>query len=515
MTFEQVFKNIITDYEGTDFLTYYDNGRRIVMTKEDYTAKTDAVAARMETLLKDIPKGAWVGIKSANHPFWYALFFGLEKIGYKLVLLDNNCSHDSVKAFIAQSHMKALIADRDDSFEGVLTVPYAEVIAAESGAPQNVCWESEYCFCTSGTTGDAKMYVFNADTVDYQSINVGGHFVNDPDMLESRGDRTIAESPYLITQPFRHCLGFGLPLAFWRYNFPLVMPEKAGVFGIAEACMNDKIWLFISVPAVWKALLQMAKSRYGDYSSESVRKVVGNTLTASASAGARLDETSAERLRALDIRIMNGWGMTETGFVTVDCIKNDPALDYVGAYYNKHHALIKGEDGTIKDGGYGELLINGKAMYNGLLKDGKVIYRDPEEYFATGDIFELHGDRFYFKGRCKSVIINDDGENIYPEELDAYFAFLGDEVNQFCTAEYNKKPALYISVKDYETFDQTEVFKQIVDANLKLPMGKRIAKIIATSLRYPVTSKAETARFFIKGFVAENAESVKEFNLVK
>jgi acyl-coenzyme A synthetase/AMP-(fatty) acid ligase len=97
------------------------------------------------------------------------------------------------------------------------------------------------------------------------------------------------------------------------------MPEKAGVFGIAEACMNDKIWLFISVPAVWKALLQMAKSRYGDYSSESVRKVVGNTLTASASAGARLDETSAERLRALDIRIMNGWGMTETGFVTVDC----------------------------------------------------------------------------------------------------------------------------------------------------------------------------------------------------
>lgn len=33
MTFEQVFKNIITDYEGTDFLTYYDNGKRIVMTK--------------------------------------------------------------------------------------------------------------------------------------------------------------------------------------------------------------------------------------------------------------------------------------------------------------------------------------------------------------------------------------------------------------------------------------------------------------------------------------------------
>lgn len=515
MTFENVYQNIIGSYSGKEFLTFYENGQKKIMSSSDYMTKTDAISATLEDYMTAVPKGSWVGIKLGNTPYWFAVFFGLLKIGYKVVLLDNNYSSEAIYAFRDQANIKAIVSDRNETYEDILMIPYNEICDKRTGAPKNICWESKISFCTSGTTGNAKMYVFYAETVEYQSINIGNYFKNSPEMVSSRGDRTIYESYFLLTQPFRHCLGFGLPLAFWRAGFPCVIAKQPGIFGIAKSCNEDKIWMFISVPAVWKALLQMAKSRFGDDGSESVRKLLGNTLTCSASAGAILDEVSAARLKALDINIMNGWGMTETGFVTIGSISKDPALDYVGDYYNNHHALIKDSDGNIKDKGYGELIINGKAMYDALIVNGEEIPRDPEEYFATGDIFELNGNKFYFKGRCKSVIINDNGENIYPEELDAYFALLSDHVSQFCTAEYDNKPCLFISSNDYDEFDNNSVFNDLVERNNKLPMGQRVAKVITTPLTFPLTGKSEIARFRIKNFIYDNHTQTKEYTLVK
>lgn len=515
MTFEHVYNNILGSYSGKEFLIFYENDSRVVMSASDYMVKTDAVSAAMEQKMNRIPKGSWVGIKLGNSPYWFAVFFGLLKIGYKVVLLDNNYSPEAICAFRDQASIRAIVSDHDVQYEGILLIPFHEICGASSGSPEKVCWESRIAFCTSGTTGDAKMYVFYADTVDYQSVNIGNYFRNDPEMVQTRGNRSPEESYFLLTQPFRHCLGFGLPLAFWRGGFPCVIARQAGIFGIAESCKQDRIWMFISVPAVWKALLQMAKARFGDDSSESVHKLLGDTLTCSASAGAILDEVSAARLKALDINIMNGWGMTETGFVTIGSIAKNSALDYVGDYYNKHHALIRDSEGKVKDKGYGELIINGKAMYDALIVNGEEIPRDPEEYYATGDIFELNENSFYFKGRCKSVIINDNGENIYPEELDAYFARLSDHVSQFCTAEYDNKPCLYISTNEYENFDDHTVFNNLVDRNNKLPMGQRVARIIATPLTFPLTGKSEIARFRIKDFVLDHPEEIKEYALIK
>ncbi len=514
MTFEQVFQTIIGDYSGKEFLTCYEDGERKILSNRDYMTRTDAVAAYLEKSLKQVEKSSWVGIKIANTPYWFAVFFALLKIGYRVVLLDSNCTGEALQAFREQSGMPAVVSDKEETFKDIFVISFEDAKRAPEGRPEMVCWESELCFCTSGTTGNAKMYVFNADTVNYQSINIADHFLNAPRMVESRGTRTVDESYYLFTQPFRHCLGFGLPLAFWRAGFPCVMGEKPGIYGIAEACRKEKIWMFISVPAVWKALLQMAKSRYGDMSSASLHQLLGGSLTCSASAGAILDETTAARLKAIDISIMNGWGMTETGFVTIGDICDDDALDYVGDYYNKHQAMIKNAQGQLVESGYGELMIRGEAMYDGLIVNGEVIPHDCTEYFATGDIFELQGNSFYFKGRCKSVIIGDDGENIYPEELDSYFAVLSDHVSQYCTAEYNKRPCLYVSTKEYDSFHQQEIFNTIVERNNRLPIGQRIAKVIATPLTFPVTGKAEIARFYIKDFVLEHRDECREYALV-
>ncbi|MBR0485684.1 MAG: acyl--CoA ligase [Oscillospiraceae bacterium] len=517
MTFENVFQKIIKGYLGKEFLTYYENGVRTVLTSQEYVKKTDAIACSLECRMKEIPKDSWVGIKVANDAFWFATFFGLLKIGYNVVLLDNNYSESAIYAFIKQAHIKAIVSDRTETYQDVLMIPYQEIRNVSEGTPQEICWASKLSFCTSGTTSNAKMYVFYAKTVDYQAVNIADYYINDEEAVSTRGNRTIAESYFLLTQPFRHCLGFGLPLAFWCAGFPCVMAEKPGIYGIAESCQKDRIWMFISVPAVWKTLLQIAKNRYGDMTSESMKKVVGETLTMSASAGAILDEVSAARLKQLDIKIMNGWGMTETGFVTIGEIKAHEELDYVGHYYNKHHAMVKNSAGELVEEGNGELYINGKAMYDAILVDGKEIQRDRDAYFATGDIFELHGNDFFFKGRCKSVIIDDTGENIYPEELDAHFALISDydTISQFCTAEYENKPCLYISTKDYENFDMTEVFDYIVKRNSELPLGKRVTKIIATNLKLPVTGKAETARFFVKDFVTQHPEEIKTYIVKK
>lgn len=515
MNFEKIFCQNVVEYRGSEFMTYYDGEKRVILSNEDYIRKTNAVAATLEKQLDKVEKGTWVGLKVNNSPFWFAVMFALLKIGHKVIFMDPNCSSEALEAFQEQSQMVALVTDKEDKTEGMVVIDYKVLENVCDGEPANVSWEEKIAFCTSGTTGNAKIYVFHAEAVAEQCKNVMDYFLTNPDMVKSRGNRSIYESYVLLTLPFRHCLGFGLTMAMWRAGFPVVMPEKQGIFGITEACINDKIWIVVSVPAIWKGLMQIAKARFGDSSSESMHKLLGDNLTIGVSAGARLNTELAEKLLQTDICFLNGWGMTETGFVSLGKIEKGESLDYVGSYYNNHTAKILTADGEIHDEGCGELLINGKVMHCATLKDGEEVIRNRESFFRTGDIFELKKDRFYFKGRCKSVIINDTGENIYPEELDAHFSFVSNFAEQFCVAEYENEPALFICKNEIDGFEESEEYKSIVDENYKLPLGKRVACVFVTKERFPITSKGETARFFVKSFVENNKDKVKFLKLKK
>ena len=365
--------------------------------------------------------------------------------------------------------------------------------------------------CSSGTTGTAKAYVFAASAIVGTVRNVTEYWLGNDRITQRSISTKLEEHKSLLALPFRHISGFLLVVTFWHMGHCVVFPPNSGVFSIIDTCKQENIWMMFCVPAMWKGFIRIAQARYGGCGEQEFQQLLGENLKVGISAGAKLDAESVKVLLNSGIYFLNSWGMTEIGTSTMGGIDEDPSTDYVGCFYNKHKAKILLEDGTYVDNGVGELVLDGHSLYESILIGGKEVFR--EGPFRSGDIFKLDGQRTYFLGRCKSVIVTDSGENIYPEEIDVYFDFLNDCSSGYCTAGYQDQVTLFVSPKDYDNFRETECFAQIRKVNAGLPMNKKVTKLYAFRDPLPRTGKGEVARFQMAQVLEERTDGVKEIKM--
>jgi fatty-acyl-CoA synthase len=167
------------------------------------------------------------------------------------------------------------------------------------------------------------------------------------------------------------------------------------------------------------------------------------------------------------IRLLQGYGQTETGLVTVNV---DDDLDRhaasVGRVVVGTRCRIIGPDGReVPHGATGELFVGGPSVSPGYWKapdltDASFV----DGWFATGDLghFDEHG-LIYLSGRRKDVIISK-GQNIYPAEIEhvlarheqiASVAVVGipdDEWGEVVTATVVRTPGSELSEADVVAF---------------------------------------------------------------
>ncbi|MDD9150175.1 AMP-binding protein [Sporolactobacillus sp. CQH2019] len=148
-----------------------------------------------------------------------------------------------------------------------------------------------------------------------------------------------------------------------------------------------------------------------------VKKSLGGKIHTCIVGGADLSPAVVEDFLALGIRALQGYGLTESAPLLAG--NND-------FYFNAQSAgvaipgvelIIDSPDGA----GVGEILAKGDNIMLGY-------YNDPDAtadtfrngYFRTGDLGFIDRDgALYIKGRMKNVIVTANGNNIYPEELEA------------------------------------------------------------------------------------------------
>ncbi len=147
-----------------------------------------------------------------------------------------------------------------------------------------------------------------------------------------------------------------------------------------------------------------------------VRKSLGGELRLLIVGAAPIKPEVIETFMFLGITTYQGYGLTETS----------PLLAGNNDFYMNVNAVglpIPGVEIKIEnpnDEGIGEVIAKGDNIMLGY-------YNAPEEtahtmrggYFHTGDLGYLDDDGFlYITGRCKNVIVAQNGKNIYPEELE-------------------------------------------------------------------------------------------------
>ena len=155
---------------------------------------------------------------------------------------------------------------------------------------------------------------------------------------------------------------------------------------------------------------------YGSLIRNKINNQLGGKLRAFVSGGAALNHDIGNFLLALGIKILQGYGQTESSPLISANRPEKIRIDTVGPAVKGIEAKL-GEDG--------ELLVKGDCVMKGYWQDEKTTNETViNGWLHTGDIASIADDGFItITGRKKELIVNSGGDNIAPTRPEGSLTF--------------------------------------------------------------------------------------------
>lgn len=148
-----------------------------------------------------------------------------------------------------------------------------------------------------------------------------------------------------------------------------------------------------------------------------IHEKLGGKLRLFVSGAAALDPEVEKGYNDLGIRIVQGYGLTETSPVVAAGSDFDYRLGSIGKKFPSLEVKIEDMD----ENGIGELAVKGPSVMLGYYENEEETKKVLKNgWFYTGDLAKIDKDGFIFiYGRKKSVIVLKNGKNVFPEELES------------------------------------------------------------------------------------------------
>ena len=204
-TVRDIFDISTLTFSKIVYAEYYDeNGRHKEIRYEDFRSRCFVFASQIAALTRDLPKGSVVGLKLKNGPEWAMVFWGILMNGFVPFLMDARATGEASDHFLEQAGAKAVIADDFHSY----SLPRFTLSELNSQIPNYTyepTWENQVIFASSGTTGDAKLVVFDGENLCAQ-INAALEMPNTTSDIMY--PPTMGNLKILAFIPFHHIFGF-------------------------------------------------------------------------------------------------------------------------------------------------------------------------------------------------------------------------------------------------------------------------------------------------------------------
>ena len=154
-----------------------------------------------------------------------------------------------------------------------------------------------------------------------------------------------------------------------------------------------------------------------------------------------------------------GYGLTETSPIVSGFGPSDAVFHSVGKAMEGVQVRIDNPDPLT---GEGEIVVKGSNVMKGYYKDEektREVFTD-DGFFRTGDLGIINNKGIiYIKGRSKNMILGPNGENIYPEEIEAVINSR-EHVLESLVMEYKGKLTARVHLKMEELEEQYHHLKE-------------------------------------------------------
>ena len=524
--FSAIYRQLMETNRKNVYAEYFNLNNKIKhykYQKMDQNVKRFASYLRSKVKAEDNSR---IILKMANSPAWGEMFWAILMSGFVPVLIDAKTPRDNVENLAKQAKAIALISD--DNHEYSLTkIRVDNILQCSNDGKVNSKWANEVIFSSSGTTGDAKLMVFNGENFVHQiccSLDMG------KESVDIMYPAKYGKVKILAMIPFHHIFGFvAVFLWYTFYGKTLVFPKSNTPSDILLICQKVGITHVYSVPLFWDSLALSVNRKFAMQSedkqkllekmiaynlkelefkdaglaanpivADKVKKMLlGNKVKYCISGGGYLSNETLRTINGLGYPLYNGYGMTEIGVTSVE-LSQDVKQRLLGQIGHPLH----GVEYKINDDN--ELLVKSPTIHIREIIAGeeKATVLD-NGYFHTGDIVALGNEGYLIKGRMKDVIINANGENIFPDELEMYFKGLPLITNLSVLGTVSKDKALHeditlvLELDDKATEEGIKELEKTI-REIKLPHDVKIDHIYLAKNRLPIANNMKVKRFVIK-----------------
>lgn len=369
---------------------------------------------------------------------------------------------------------------------------------------------------TSGTTGFSKGVMLTGN-------NLAGNvtYARTLDIL-FRGERELCFLP--LAHAYSCAFNFLVPMAFGAHVFLLgkLPSPKILLKAFEEIKPNliltvplilEKIYKKMIAPQLNKRAMKLAMNvpllndRIYAQINKKLTDAMGGRFREVIVGGAAMNQEVADFLYKIKFPYTIGYGMTECG----PLISYDNHKEYIPTSCGQilkgiMEVRIDSEDPYNK---VGEIQVRGENVMKGYYKNEEAtrnVFTD-DGWLKTGDLGTIDvNNRIYIRGRSKTMILSSNGQNIYPEEIEAKLNNLPFVLESLIVEREGKLVGLVYP--DYDMVDNTGIrhndLPAIMEQNRK-DLNKLLApyEAITSIVLYP-TEFEKTPKKSIKRYLYEN-----------
>ncbi len=521
--------------------------------KEDKTIKYNEFCKWIKDTAAGISamglEGKTIGVIGDTSPYWIATYLAVLAGGGIVVPLDKELAPSELNGFLDTVDTSALFfsaslgekykelcelnsnrvyVSMGDAVEG--TVNFFDVMEkgkANEGyqypEQRNIESACEYLF-TSGTTGTSKCVMLCEKNI-FSVVNAACSTVDfsTDDVLVSvlPIHHTYELAIVLCELDYGMKIGINDSLRNVIPNFKKYQPTGLVLVPLFVNTVYKKIWSEAKRTGQDKKLrAAIAVSdkflRVGvDVRRKLFSKVLdsfGGRLNKIVCGGAALNGDMVYGFESLGISVYEGYGITECSPLVAVTPYNKRKVGSVGPAVPCCSIRIDGE--TIDENGFvtGEIQVKGDNVMLGYYKNDEANAEAFTEdgWFRTGDVGHLDEDGYLFiTGRSKSVIVLENGKNVFPEEIEEYLENVPGIAECVVVGRTDANgesviltAVIYPDLTYYEGKSVSEMKKELAEQinvlNKKLPSFKQIRKVDLVDREFEKTTSRKIKRHLVK-----------------